>query len=211
MDIKNLSPEYKKFRVKIVLLKMLLWFLGIFVVFALCPAWVLSKTFEDFVWILVLFTISVSIILYLPILIGVMMYLLWLRAYLKTYEWVINTDEIIVREGVFTRVESRVPFSRIQNVGLLQHFWERIFGWYNVHIQTAGNAIYASSAEGIIKGQREGKRVQNEILLRANKYLISQKGGLGGLESVDTHVDISEINEKLAEIIILLKKIYRTA
>jgi len=219
MEMKGLTKEYRKFKFRIAIIGSILgWLLctGIYI-----PIIMVVDIFVDkynigfdiyFIWFFWIYI--------LPVILTIIFYNMWIKRYVKTYEWEITDEEVIIRQGVLTRSESRVPFSRIQNVGLVQKFWEKIFGWYRLLIQTAGGPIRAGTmaAEGRIVGLRDPKPIQNAILNRAKKYLVSGKPGIGETkvlkrepsefpEIVSDKEEIDEIKNKLDQIIDLLKDI----
>ena len=54
-----------------------------------------------------------------------------------TVRWRLDTDELVVREGVFVKNERHVPFHRIQNLELVQGPLERLLQVVEVRIETA--------------------------------------------------------------------------
>jgi len=219
MEKKGLPKEYLKFRFRISIFNSILgWFLGTGIYI---PIFIPIDMFSDeFNFGIDIYLILFFWIFLLPVILTIIFYRMWIKRYVKTYEWEITEEEVIIRQGVLTRSESRIPYSRIQNVGIVQRFWEKIFGWYQLIIQTAGGPIRVSKtgAEGSIIGLRDPKPTQNAILSRAKKYLVSGKLGIEEkkalkIESSEFPVtvpdteEIDEIKNKLDKIIGLLDDI----
>jgi uncharacterized membrane protein YdbT with pleckstrin-like domain len=60
-------------------------------------------------------------------------YLTWI-----TTNFVITTDRLIYRHGVFAKSGIEIPLERINNVNFRQGFWERIIGAGDLLIESAG-------------------------------------------------------------------------
>ncbi len=54
------------------------------------------------------------------------------------YSYRLDTDELVIREGIVTRNERHVPYSRIQNIDLVQNPLQRLLGVAEVRVETAG-------------------------------------------------------------------------
>jgi len=135
----------------------------------------------------------------------------WLFRYVKTYEWEIKDDEFIIREGVFSRAETHIPFSRIQNIEIKQDFWEKRFGWYSLLIYTsASRGGYAWTTRRIV-GLNRPEALRREIYSRARKYLVGVPGYRGKRLLIRVHgkdvASIKEISRKLDIVAKLLEKI----
>ena len=58
----------------------------------------------------------------------------------RVYRYRLAADEIVVRDGLLTRTERRIPYGRIQNVDLVQNPLHRLCGVALVRIETASGA-----------------------------------------------------------------------
>ena len=58
----------------------------------------------------------------------------------RVYRYRLAVDEIVVRDGLLTRTERRIPYGRIQNVDLVQNPLHRLCGVALVRIETASGA-----------------------------------------------------------------------
>jgi len=226
VEVKGLSKEYYSFRLKIAILKSLIWYfyLGMFVVILFFGALlILIDIYGEEGLILFLRLLPILIFIIIPSILPIIIHLYYLRwynrKYVDSYEYEITEEEVIIREGVFRRYESRVPFSRIQNIGIHQKFWEKRFGWYRALIQTAGGTIkIGTRAEGCLIGLKDPFPIQEFILNHADKYLKTRITGLEELESFQekyhlskqgkkTKLNYKEYNKQLEKIISALKLI----
>ncbi len=53
------------------------------------------------------------------------------------FRYTLADDEIVIRDGLFTRTERHIPYARIQNVDLVQNPLHRAFGVAQVRVETA--------------------------------------------------------------------------
>ena len=58
----------------------------------------------------------------------------------RVYRYRLAADEIVVRDGLLTRTERRIPYGRIQNIDLVQNPLHRLCGVALVRIETASGA-----------------------------------------------------------------------
>jgi len=58
--------------------------------------------------------------------------------YFRNYFYDLKDDEIIIRKGFISRVEISLAYNKIQNIYVDQDVFDRIFGLYDVHLETAG-------------------------------------------------------------------------
>nr|MDO8086382.1 PH domain-containing protein [Candidatus Sigynarchaeum springense] len=152
------------------------------------------------------FVILAILLAYLPI-----WSRLWLFRYVKTYECEVNDEEIVIREGVFSRTETHIPFSRIQNMEIRQDFWEKKFGWYSLVIYTSASKVWSSKAKRRIVGLKRPEALRREIYSLARKYVAGAPGHRGKRLLVrirgNDAASIKEITQKLDVVARLLEKI----
>lgn len=67
--------------------------------------------------------------------------LLLLRAFLlfKNFQFKISNDHFILKQGIFTKVNTSISFDRIQNINFKQNLIQQLIGVYEVSIETAGS------------------------------------------------------------------------
>ncbi|KKK43861.1 hypothetical protein LCGC14_0732360 [marine sediment metagenome] len=96
--------------------------------------------------------------LFLAIIILVYVYY-W--AYVKNFTYTISEDHIIIRHGIFTRIVATIPYSRIQNINIVNGVFDRMFKTFTVKIETAGSEGYIP--EGYIPGLKDPYIIEKKI------------------------------------------------
>ena len=97
--------------------------------------------------------------------------------FVNNFRYVITEDNIVIHHGVFTKVRATIPFSRIQNINIVNGVFDRMFKTFTVKIETAGGAGAAQAAqtghfrpEGYIPGLRDPHEIENTIKRMMTKY-----------------------------------------
>ncbi len=72
-----------------------------------------------------------------------------------TFQFEITDSEIFIREGLLWRQERRIPFSRVQDVKVLQGLVHQLFGLAKVEITTAGSEEREVALEVITRARAE--------------------------------------------------------
>ena len=92
------------------------------------------------------------------------------RLYVKNFTYTISEDHIIIRHGVFTKIVATIPYSRIQNINIVNGVFDRMFKIFTVKIETAGSSAAAASAqrglvrpEGYIPGLKDPYIIEKKI------------------------------------------------
>jgi uncharacterized membrane protein YdbT with pleckstrin-like domain len=57
--------------------------------------------------------------------------------YVKSIEYYLDENNLVLKGGVISRFEKVLPYSRIQHVIIQESFWQRILGLASVSIETA--------------------------------------------------------------------------
>ncbi len=60
--------------------------------------------------------------------------------YSRNFRYRIGASELLVRAGIFSKVERHIPFARIQNIVQKRHLLHRIFGVTELRLESAGGA-----------------------------------------------------------------------
>jgi uncharacterized membrane protein YdbT with pleckstrin-like domain len=105
---------------------------------------------------------AIGVIFLIFILLAVIVFglsVLWQSLYYKYYFYNLTHDEVIIKKGVISRIEISLPYEKIQNVYVDQDFLDRMFGLYDVHLETAGGA------SGVV-AHIDGVNAQNSKVLR---------------------------------------------
>jgi len=100
--------------------------------------------------------------------------LLWIPAFYKSLEYVINSDCIKVKKGVFWKKSVTVPFMKITNVDVIQGPLQRTFNIGTINVQTAGaGGPQGAKAELKLLGVRDLEGVKEIIMERVRGYRLS--------------------------------------
>jgi len=107
--------------------------------------------------------ITISALLLVMIPVGV-----WLPAYRRSIEYVIDAESIRSRRGVFWKRTTTVPFHKITNIDVTQGPVQRLFGIGTVHVQTAGaGGSQGGQAELLLQGIEDLDGLRDGLLARA--------------------------------------------
>lgn len=98
-------------------------------------------------------------------------------AYFKYFSYKITEDNIIIYHGVFDKTRATIPYSRVQNINVVNGVFDRVFNTYTVKIETAGGSAAAASAqsgiprpEGYIPGLDDPNIVEEKINEMVQKF-----------------------------------------
>lgn len=90
--------------------------------------------------------------------------------YYRNYFYDLGEDGIVIKEGVLSRREITIPYSKIQNVFVDQDALDRAFGLYDVHLETAGfGSHYVSHIDGV--NQANSEKLRGLILSKMKKQV----------------------------------------
>lgn len=97
--------------------------------------------------------------------------------YVRNFSYKITEDNIVISHGVFTKTRATIPFSRIQNINIVNGVFDRMFKTFTVKIETAGSSGAAQAAqsghirpEGYIPGLKNPYDIENTIKKMMTKY-----------------------------------------
>ena len=100
--------------------------------------------------------------------------LLWIPAFYNSLQYVINSDSVKAKAGVFWRKNVTVPYTKVTNLDVTQGPIERIFNIGTIHIQTAGaGGEPGARAELKLVGIKELEPVKETIMEQIRGYTIS--------------------------------------
>lgn len=117
--------------------------------------------------------------------------LLCLYLYVRSMEFIVHGDEIIVKKGLFNKTVKHCPFRTITNISTHVGPLDRIFELGSIHIQNSGSSGSAGKkSEEIL----EGLRVYREI----REYIITQIRIVGGSGSSSKETLQQAILEELS-------------
>lgn len=75
-----------------------------------------------------------------------------------SWSWKVDTDELHLHHGVWTKVETIVPFRRVQHLDVSQGALQRIFGVTSLVIHTAGALHSRVVLQGLLRETAEAIR-----------------------------------------------------
>ncbi|MBY9003327.1 MAG: PH domain-containing protein [Candidatus Lokiarchaeota archaeon] len=122
-------------------------------------------------------TFLVFIISYVVFIAIITLNFLYNKAYIKNFHYKILEDHIVIKHGVFTKIVATIPYSRIQNINIVNGVFDRLFKIFTVKIETAGSSVAAASAqkghirpEGYIPGLKNPEIIEKKIKEMMTKY-----------------------------------------
>jgi len=144
-----------------------LWFVG----------WAVPFVLGLILWVVLLLTIDKFIfglcvvgwlILMVPI-------LLWIPAFYRSLEYVVDSDSVKSKKGVFWRERVTVPYPKITNMDVTQGPVQRMFNIGTIYVQTAGaGGAPGAQAELKLLGVRDLEGLKDTIMERVRGYTISE-------------------------------------
>ncbi|MEA2095285.1 MAG: PH domain-containing protein [Candidatus Cloacimonadota bacterium] len=100
------------------------------------------EQFSFYLWRIVLIAIILMWIITAPIM------LLWI----KNLSYFIESDKIVIKKGILTKVKQNIPFRMITDFMLERTLYDRWLGIGSIKIQTAGQSQNATGYEGKLSG-----------------------------------------------------------
>jgi len=108
----------------------------------------------------------------------ILIYTIWYEfKYVKMFSFEVQENNLVIRHGVFNRVKSTIPYSRIQNINITNGVFDRMYKTFTDKVETAGSSgVTASSQsghirpEGYIPGLKEPNLIENKIKERLMRY-----------------------------------------
>jgi len=98
-----------------------------------------------------LLTLIVILFFIIPLML-ILIILIYEYLYYKFYFYEFGEDRAVIRKGVISQATGYVRYERLQNIYVDQDFWDRIFGLYDVHFETAGEqSSFYSHVDGLTK------------------------------------------------------------
>ena len=96
--------------------------------------------------------------------------LLWILAYYRSIEWIVDRDTIKANKGVFWRMRIEVPYAKICNIDVIQGPLQRMFDVGKINIYTAGGgSAQGTQAELQVKGIKEPEALKDIIMKKVNE------------------------------------------
>jgi len=152
----------------------------------------LKVTYVELTIVLIIFTI---------IIVSTLFTFFWISKYYNSIIYKLTEDEIIIRQGVWFKKTSIVPYNRITNIDVQQGPISRKLGIVSLKIQTAGYSGQPRS-EAVINGIEEFDEFRDTVrnLILRNKPVATEVYEDPVQQILKELHYIREILEKLAKI-----------
>lgn len=179
-----------------------MWFIG----------WALPFAIGSALWLILLLVIPPSdcprfifgLVLALWLLL-MLLIALWISAFYSSIEYIIDSDSIKGKKGVFWRRRVTVPFTKITNLDITQGPVQRIFDIGTIHVQTAGaGGPQGTQAELKLLGIRDLDEVKDTIMEKVRGYAISR---VDQLEEKVVQESDSQILERVLKELTAIRKV----
>ena len=173
MVIKNeIEPRYSfrplnKFMYKLWLYIALVWIgttIAIYFFYFLIDS-TSSKFNPDSEWVFLINVLYISLSI-LAVIIGIIISYI----YKNSMEFLIYSNEVVVRKGVLNKTEKHVPYRTITNISSRYGIIDRLFGIGTVEIETAGKSGSSIGPEEKIEGIPNFLEVRDIILEELRKF-----------------------------------------
>jgi membrane protein YdbS with pleckstrin-like domain len=101
--------------------------------------------------------------------------LLWIPAFYRSLEYIVDSDSVKMKKGVFWRKHVIVPYPKITNVDVTQGPVQRMLNIGTIYVQTAGaGGTQGAQAELTLLGVRDLQGLKDTIMERVRGYTISE-------------------------------------
>jgi len=101
--------------------------------------------------------------------------LLWIPAFYRSLEYIVDSDSVKMKKGVFWRKHVIVPYTKITNIDVTQGPVQRMLNIGTIYVQTAGaGGTQGAQAELILLGVRDLQGLKDTIMERVRGYTISR-------------------------------------
>lgn len=100
---------------------------------------------------------------FLPYVVFAIFFCMWASAFIRTTHYMVTDRAVIIRQGVFWKIEKSIPFHKVTDAMTIQGPVARLYRFGNVGVQTAGKG---QGIEGTLRGLVNYKEVRDVILER---------------------------------------------
>lgn len=99
----------------------------------------------------------------------------YMPAFVRTFSYDLTEKFIVIKRGVITKEKTTIPFSRVQNVSVIQGPFDRRFRIYTVKIETAGFSASSGGQggprpEGLLVGIKDPAKLESIIDELVHQY-----------------------------------------
>jgi len=89
--------------------------------------------------------------------------------YYRSIHYTLSEDELVVRQGIITKSEKMIPYSKITNVELKRGPFDRLLGIGTLQVHTAGYS-QQTNAEAVLGGIADWDAVRREVMARVHAH-----------------------------------------
>lgn len=139
--------------------------------------------------------ITAGIVLFLHIVV-----LPLLKLWINNLAYVIETDRIIIKKGILSKIEQNIPFSAITDFMFHRSPYDRILNIGSIRIQTAGQSVNATGYEGSLDGLINYNELYNVLREKLNTKNTSAIDGKNNLVNFSTPDLLTKILMELTAI-----------
>ena len=127
-----------------------------------------------------------------------LLYALYVRAYIKSYYYDGGENFVTIRKGVFTPAEIHIQYQKIQDVYVDQDLFDRMMGLYDVHI---ASATVSSGIEAHIDGveAQAAQGLKNFLLQRISAGSNQRAASADGSTIPTSNIGTTSLKINLAE------------
>ncbi|TFF99611.1 MAG: helix-turn-helix domain-containing protein [Promethearchaeota archaeon] len=179
----TISKKYRNKEIIKTSIGSLIYIIPMLITFLLLLFLLKHENFEEALILTIILLVTTTL---LPILIILIISYLYETAYINNFSYSFSKENIVINHGVFTKTRATIPYSRIQNINIVNGVFDRMYDLYTVKIETAGSAAAAQAAqgggfvrpEGYIPGLKEPDIIEKKI----NEMVTQYAGVPSGLE-----------------------------
>lgn len=88
--------------------------------------------------------------------------ILWFR----NLEFVIESDKIVIRKGILTKIQQNIPLTMVTDFRLQRTLYDRALGIGSIQIQTAGQSATGTGYEGKLAGLEDWENLHEDLRSR---------------------------------------------
>jgi hypothetical protein len=93
-----------------------------------------------------------------------------IRLWIKNLEFIIDEERIVIRKGIFTKIQQNIPYRAVTDFQLHRSLFDRVLNLGSIRIQTAGQSNTPTGYEGNLAGLKEWDSLLEELRGRVKKY-----------------------------------------
>ena len=107
----------------------------------------------------------------------------------RNLEYAIESQRIVIRKGILTRIQQNIPFSMVTDFRLQRSLYDRAFGIGSIQVQTAGQGVTGTGYEGKLAGLEDWGELHEDL-----------RGRIRGTTASTDDIDLGDILDEIREI-----------